>query len=1013
MPIVPPRLDDLTYDRVVEDLVRRIPTYAPSWTDHNDSDPGVTLIQLFAHLAEMLGYRLNRVPELVHLQLLELLGIRLERAGVASTRLALLTKDPSRAEGVTVAAGTAARAGEGDPPPVFTTDIEHDLVPADVGVILSTRNPYLGDVLALSGGGREPYPNPAPDPSHWLSVRWDGRKPAAEDLPVEPVVLVSDPAHPYLWLGLRFNAGPSAGFRGVRVDMTWQLDDDEMPTLVSIGACERAGAVAGETPPAVDWLDYVPSGGDAVSSVPGRIDDTTAHLTRSGVVSFLVPDDVGAPGVFEPIQEAGTTGPLEAAAAFAEELGRHLGDADAIGDALTEIADIYRDHFTAALEEVWDDLAPPPQLEELLGDIKDELLERLTADAGFPPEIVDLSGVRDWVHEQLQTVLADLSCDRAGDELVDALESTFFTPITDLLDAGDFADLADALARLQDVLEGIDVGAEAQDIHQLVQGWLSDQLTARLPAVVPTEVVADVVDFFARMARETVDFFWGGFLNEALLTGIAEHYRTAAIDAIDDALDSPPTAALASMAETYADAIAAANEALETRAATISAFVDHPLDPRHRDLSRVHGWLRLTLPEDWISAPGDAPRLRHVGFNVIPASNVEYVGRTVLGTANGRPGQELALPNGDVVPESVELSVQESADPSEPLVPWTRVDSFDTAGPFDRVHTLDAESGIIRFGDGVHGRVPPLVPRAGRIVVSGYRHGGGQAGNVGIAAITRLETAIQGVDGVVNVVEGRGGRDAETRQEAEIRARRELATRHRAVTATDFEWLAIRTPGVGVARAAAIGLRRPLPPDGPAAGIDDPACGEPIPARATGLDDDAVAHGAVTVVVVPDAPDDAAPLPTPTFLRTVCAWLDRHRLLTTELHVVGPQYARLCDVRVELRPDPGFTRAELQARVGEELAGWLHVLGVDGGFGFGRQLHVADLMSRITHIDGVDRVEDIACAFTRTKSNVTPRQGRLVLCPTAPDEVDALAFSAEETVTFDLDSLRVTTVAPT
>ena len=64
------------------------PVYAPEWTDYNDSDPGITLIQLFAYLAEQVGYRLNRVPEKNHVELLKLLGVRL-RAGAAprTTRL--------------------------------------------------------------------------------------------------------------------------------------------------------------------------------------------------------------------------------------------------------------------------------------------------------------------------------------------------------------------------------------------------------------------------------------------------------------------------------------------------------------------------------------------------------------------------------------------------------------------------------------------------------------------------------------------------------------------------------------------------------------------------------------------------------------------------------------------------------------------------------------------------------------------------------------------------------------
>lgn len=63
MPISLPDLDDRRYDDLVEEARALIPTYAPEWTNHNASDPGITLIELFAHLTEMLIYRLNRVTD--------------------------------------------------------------------------------------------------------------------------------------------------------------------------------------------------------------------------------------------------------------------------------------------------------------------------------------------------------------------------------------------------------------------------------------------------------------------------------------------------------------------------------------------------------------------------------------------------------------------------------------------------------------------------------------------------------------------------------------------------------------------------------------------------------------------------------------------------------------------------------------------------------------------------------------------------------------------------------------
>src|SRR5215467_5749283 len=99
MPIQSPQLDDLRYDAVVQQLQRRIPVYAPEWTDWNDSDPGVTQIQLFAYLAEQVGYRLNQIPEKNYIELLKLLGVRLQPALAATSRMGIFLTDPGSLEG--------------------------------------------------------------------------------------------------------------------------------------------------------------------------------------------------------------------------------------------------------------------------------------------------------------------------------------------------------------------------------------------------------------------------------------------------------------------------------------------------------------------------------------------------------------------------------------------------------------------------------------------------------------------------------------------------------------------------------------------------------------------------------------------------------------------------------------------------------------------------------------------------------------------------------------------------
>jgi uncharacterized phage protein gp47/JayE len=83
--IDPPKLDDRTWQDLVNQAKALIPHYAPEWTDHNPSDLGITLVELFAWLVEQMIYRLNRVPEKNYVAFLNLLGITRDPAVPAAT----------------------------------------------------------------------------------------------------------------------------------------------------------------------------------------------------------------------------------------------------------------------------------------------------------------------------------------------------------------------------------------------------------------------------------------------------------------------------------------------------------------------------------------------------------------------------------------------------------------------------------------------------------------------------------------------------------------------------------------------------------------------------------------------------------------------------------------------------------------------------------------------------------------------------------------------------------------
>lgn len=71
-------LDDRTFQDLVEECLLRIPRYCPEWTNYNPSDPGITLIELFAWLTDQMLLRFNQVPQRNYITFLELLGVRLQ-----------------------------------------------------------------------------------------------------------------------------------------------------------------------------------------------------------------------------------------------------------------------------------------------------------------------------------------------------------------------------------------------------------------------------------------------------------------------------------------------------------------------------------------------------------------------------------------------------------------------------------------------------------------------------------------------------------------------------------------------------------------------------------------------------------------------------------------------------------------------------------------------------------------------------------------------------------------------
>jgi predicted phage baseplate assembly protein len=121
-----PNLDDRTFQDIFDETKLLIPKYCPEWTNHNLSDPGVALIELFAWMSEMLLYRLNQVPDRFYTKFLELMGVAPFPPNAAQADLTFWLSTVL-AQPVTVKAGTQVGAPAVEGPPVIFETIE-DLV---------------------------------------------------------------------------------------------------------------------------------------------------------------------------------------------------------------------------------------------------------------------------------------------------------------------------------------------------------------------------------------------------------------------------------------------------------------------------------------------------------------------------------------------------------------------------------------------------------------------------------------------------------------------------------------------------------------------------------------------------------------------------------------------------------------------------------------------------------------------------------------------------------------------
>lgn len=196
-----PLLDDRRFDDIMTEVRTRIARYAPewkpgaaAWTDVNDNDPGITLTQVFAWQAEMLLYRMNRVPALNYLKFLQLIGVELKPAepalaevsfGVDQNFVDTVVRVPERTQ-------LSADPGDGGPQLIFETTTSLIALRARLDAVV-VGDPDVGntDVTALNTEAArafQPFGTRAIDGA-WVGIGLIDPNPVPAALPAETLNL--------------------------------------------------------------------------------------------------------------------------------------------------------------------------------------------------------------------------------------------------------------------------------------------------------------------------------------------------------------------------------------------------------------------------------------------------------------------------------------------------------------------------------------------------------------------------------------------------------------------------------------------------------------------------------------------------------------------------------------------------------------------------------------------------------------------------------------------------------
>lgn len=971
-----PNLDDRSFDDIVQEAITLIPKYCPEWTNHNNTDPGITLIELFAWMIEMVIYRLNKVTDKNYLKFLELMGVELQPPQPAHAVLQFVLT--GKVEQREIGAGTrvATRQTASQDAVVFETSrnltaINNKLVkcfcqhhdsfadhsldidgqrpagfPVFMGAKTIDREIYLGDVRfeKLSDAAL-------------LKLNFTAPETVGTDFPRF--------LEWSFWNGNRWKEMVTSAMEFSRGGIVFeQIDKVEETEINGIKAHWIRGKLI-EVPQSLDAtvLDTVTTSVEIV----GEGVEPDLVLTNDDQGLFLIRDLSKSFAPFTDTPKTESTLYL-CSEEYLSQAGARIRLEIRLADPVVRDPPRAHPELRVAWEfydgRVWREMArcTPDGVEESLEGLEFADSTRAFTGSGaisfLRPESMAPAPVNGDESFWLRARIVQGNYGEPGQYELDGekwvwhnenpLKPPYIKAMT--LNYSEQAQAPEHVYSYNDF-----------HFHDFTDVAAKEMKPFQPFAPIPEESPAIYFGFDRALPHVPV----------SLYVNTAETLVTAAHRKFQEHLQrhyaAKDTAEEQRLVWEYWNGqwtdLAVMDE---TQNFTQPGFIDF-IGPKDffktKRFSEEAFWIRVRLE---MGGYVEMPHINHVALNCVYALNQRTVENEVLGDSDGTPNQHFRTRYAPVLdaemiwvrererPTDEEIFQLREAHGTEDIfeeatddvggywVRWLHVDSFYASHQRSRHYKKDTLTGEIWFGDGGKGMAPPM--GQANVVARSYYVGGGAKGNVGAGAINTLKRSISYVESVFNPYPAFGGCDLETIESVKERGPYMIRSRERAVTREDFEWLAMQASS-SIARAACL----------------------PSTSR----------EGEVTVIIIPKFDEIGSDYqerltPSTELIRRVKLFLDERRLVTTLVRVEKPRYVEI-SVRVAVIRATTGSSEKLKREIEEALRVFLHPIrgGRNGkGWPFGRNVLKMDLYHVVEEVDGVEFVDGIRLVDEDNKTEV-------------------------------------------